>query len=75
MAGVNVQERDSLMATPALKSNAGGQKVCKKKNLSRFCGADRKIRSSGSVFGITRQNLMMPNSDPRTDFSIHTSNP
>ena len=34
-----------------------------------------KIRPSGSLFGITRQNLVMPNSDPRTDFSIRTSHP
>ena len=65
-------ERDSLMVMPTLKANAGGQKVCKKKNLSCLFGAERKIRPSGSPFGITRQSLVMPNSDPRMDFSIHT---
>ena len=39
-----------------LKSNAGGQKVCKKKNLSWLFGADRKICPSGSLFGLTRQS-------------------
>ena len=33
MADVNINERDSFMATPTLK-NAGDRKVCKKKNLS-----------------------------------------
>ena len=42
------------MATLALKSNTGDQKVCKKKNLSWLFGTDRKIRPSGSLFGITR---------------------
>ena len=37
-----------------LKSNAGDQKVCKKKNLSWLFAADRKIRLSKSLFGITR---------------------
>ena len=32
MADVNVNESDSLMATPTLKSHAGDRKVCKKKN-------------------------------------------
>ena len=63
------------MATPTLKSNAGDQKVCKKKNQSWLSGADRKIHPSGSLFGITQQSLVMPNSDPRTDFSIHISHP
>ena len=63
------------MATPMLKSNAGDQKECKKKNLSWFFGADRKIRPSGSLFGITPQSLVMPNSDPRADFSVSTSHP
>ena len=31
------------MVTPTLKSNAGDQKVCKKKNLSWLFGVDRKI--------------------------------
>ena len=47
MADVNRKERDSLMATPTLKSNAGDRKVCKKKNLSWLFGADRKICPSG----------------------------
>ena len=42
-------------------------KICKKKNLSWLFCADRKIGPSGSLFGITRQSLVMPNSDPRTD--------
>ena len=50
------------MATPTLKSNAGDQKVCKKKNLSGLFDADRNIRSSGSLFEI-----------PRTYVSIGTS--
>ena len=63
----------TLMATPMLKSNAGDQKICKKKNISWLFGADRKIRPSGSLFGITQQSLVTPNSDPQTDFSIRTS--
>ena len=38
-------------------------------------GADRKICASGSLFGITLQSLVMPNSDPRTDRSIRTLHP
>ena len=39
MADVNVQERDSLMATPTLKSNAGDQKVYKKESIMVvWCG-------------------------------------
>ena len=45
------------------------------KNLSWLFGADRKIRPSGSLFGITQKSLVMPNIDPRTDFSICTSHP
>ena len=56
--------------TPTLKSNAGDQMVCKKKNLSWLFGVDRKIRPSGSLFSITRKSLVMQNSDPRTDVSI-----
>ena len=52
------------MATPTLKLNAGDQKVCKKKNLSWFFGADRKICPLGSLFGITRHSFVMSNSDP-----------
>ena len=64
------------MATPTLKSNAGDQKVCKKKNLSWLLGVDGKKNSpSGLLFGIPRHSLVMPNSDPRADFSIRTSHP
>ena len=63
------------MATATLKSNSGDQNVCKKKNISWLFGADRKTRSLESLFGITRQSLMMPNSDPRTNFPIPTSHP
>ena len=42
MADVNIQERDSLMATPTLKSSAGDEKVCKRKNLSWLFGTNRK---------------------------------
>ena len=42
MADINVQELDSWMVTPMLKSDAGDQKVCKKKNLSWLFGADRQ---------------------------------
>ena len=74
MADVNVKQHDSFMATLTLKSNAGDRKVCKKKNLKSWLfGADRKNRPSGSLFGITLQSLVMPNSDPGTDFSIHAS--
>ena len=66
---------NSLMVTSTLKSNPGDQKVCKKKKLSWLLGADRKIGPSESLFGITQQSLVMPNSDPRTDFSIRTSHP
>ena len=55
------------MATPTLKSNAGDQKVCKKKNLSWLFGADRNICPSVSVFVITR----LPISDPLRDRKIH----
>ena len=61
------------MAIPTLKSNAEYQKVCKKNNLSWLFDADRKIRPSRSLFGITRWSLVKANSDPRTDFSIRTS--
>ena len=35
------------MVTPTLKSNTEDQNVCKKKNLSWFFGADRKVRPIG----------------------------
>ena len=59
-ADVSEYKRCTLMAMPTLKSNAGDQKVCKKKNLPWFFGADREICPSGSLFGITRQSLVMP---------------
>ena len=34
------------------------------KNPSRLPGTDRKIRPSGSLFGITRQSLVMPTVTP-----------
>ena len=34
-----------------------------------------KIRPSGSLFGINRQSLVIPNSDPRKDLSIRSSHP
>ena len=73
MADINVKQHDSFMATHTLKLNAGDRKVSKKKNLSWLLDADRKIRPSGSLFGITWHSLMMPNSDPWTEFSIRTS--
>ena len=36
---------------------------------------DRKFRPSGSLFGITRQSPVMPNSDSRDGISIRTSHP
>ena len=63
------------MGSPTLKSNAGGQKLSKKSKISWLFGADINIRPSGSRFAIPRQSLVMRNSDPRTDFSIHTSHP
>ena len=56
MGDVNVKQCESLMGTPTLKSNIGDQKVCKKMNLSWLFGVYRKIRPSGSLFGITRQS-------------------
>ena len=35
--------------------------VCKKENPSWMFSANRKIRPSGSFFGIMRQSLVMPN--------------
>ena len=50
-----------------LKLNAGDQKLYKKKKLSSLFGADTKICPSGSLFGITQQSLVMPNTHPQTD--------
>ena len=47
---VDVNECDSFMATPALKSNAVDRKVCKKKNLSWLFGPYRKIRHGVTVW-------------------------
>ena len=44
MADVNVEQHNSFMATPSVKSNAGDRKLCKKRNLSWLFGADRKDR-------------------------------
>ena len=49
MADVNVQERDSLMATSTLKSNAGDEKVYKKKNLSWLLGSVRRDHCLASL--------------------------
>ena len=77
MAGINVYDRDSLMATPTSKSNSGDQKACKKKNLPWLFGADRKNLSLGITVWhhLAISSLVMPNSDPQTDFSIRTSHP
>ena len=72
---INVKEYSSFMVTPTLTSNAGDRKVCKKKNPSWLFCAERKIRPSGSLFGITRLCQVIPISDPGTDFSIRTSHP
>ena len=61
------------MATPVLKSKAGGQKVCKKKNLSWLFGTDKK--SVPRDYCLASQGFVVPNSDPRTDFSVCTSHP
>ena len=58
MVDVSVQEYDSLMMASMFNANDGDHKVCKKKNLSWFFGAGRKIRPSGSLLGITRQGLV-----------------
>ena len=64
MADGNVYELDSITANPTLKSKAGDERVCKKLNISWLFGADikkkKKIRLSGSLFGITRQNSAKP---------------
>ena len=70
MANVNLANGHSFV-----KIKSWRPKVCQKKNLSWFFGADINIRPSGSLFGITRHSLVMPNSNPRTDFSIRTSHP
>ena len=44
-----------------VKSNAGDQKVHRIKSLSWLFSEDRKIQPMGSLFGITRQSLVMPN--------------
>ena len=65
----------SLMVPPPLKSNAGDQKVCKKKNLSWLFGVNTKLCPFESLFGNSWQSRVIPNSEPWTDFSIHTSHP
>ena len=43
------------------------KRYARKRILCLF-GSDRKIRPSGSLFGITWQSLVKPNSDPRDGF-------
>ena len=50
-----------------------GMQEKKKTIMVVWCGC--KNPSSGSLFGITRQSLVMPNNDSRTDFSMRTSHP
>ena len=50
-------------------------KVLQEKNQTWVFGADRKLLPSRSLFCITRQSLLMPNSNPRDEFSIRTSHP
>ena len=50
-------------------------KGMQEKELSWLFGADRKICPSGSLCGITRQSLVMSNSDHWTDFSVRISHP
>ena len=59
------------MATPALKSNVGDQKV----NKSCLFGANEIICPSGSLFGITQQSIADAKYDRWIDFSIRTSHP
>ena len=73
-ADINIQDYDLLIAIPALKSNAGNKKVCKKKYLSWLFGADRKNCPSGSLFGITRQSLVLPNNDPQMSVCLSWKN-
>ena len=63
------------MTAATFKSNNGDHKVCKKKNLSWFFNADRKICPSISLPGITRKSLVMTNSNTQTHVSIRTSHP
>ena len=61
MTDVNIQERNSAPT----KLNAGAQKVCKKR-IHHGClvRIERKIRPSGSLFGITWQSLVKPTVTP-----------
>ena len=65
MADVNINKRDSFMATPTLKSNTGSKGMQEKKSIMFFSVRMEKSYPSGS--------LMMPISVPRADFSIRTS--
>ena len=58
-----------------MKSKRKISKCMQAKESIRNFDADRKICPSGSLFGITWQSLVMPNSDAWTDFSIGTSHP
>ena len=71
MADVNIKERDSFMVIPMLEL----EKYARKRIYY-----DCSVRTENSVprdhcFGISWQNLVMPNSDPRTDFAVRTSHP
>ena len=57
MADINVNKCDLFMATPTIKSNAGDQEICKKKNPVVWCV--QKNLPLGSLFGITRQSHVM----------------
>ena len=52
--------------------NIQNQNVCKKKNQTWVFVADRKFHRFGSLFGITRQSLVMPICDVRDGvFYLH----
>ena len=51
------------------------KRYARKRIVSWLFDADRKICPSESLFGITQQSLVMPNTDPRKNFSIRTSHP
>ena len=55
MADANVEQRDSLIATPTFKSNTGDQRYARKIICHGWLVRIeyRKISSSGSLFGIT----------------------
>ena len=59
------RQRDCLMATPKLKSNAGDHRVCKKKNLLWLFGADRKIGKASWCQTVTLGRIF------QNVFSVH----